>query len=537
MSFIPPFLVAVIAAGVGAITLKGDFVWDDRVFVLMKEAYWRFDLRAILLSPANGVEYLPVRDLSYALDFALWGAEPWGFHLTNVLLYALNVTAVFLVARDIQLGLDTNKHEHPIVLAAIATALIFATHPIHSEVVSFIICRNLLLCGLFFFLSYWFWLRRLKAQGTTAAGWYLLALGSFVLALFSKATAVTLPVLMILTVMLHPEARRTTLRNLMEVLPFAAISVAATFLFIWVGRQSNIIGSVPQATVTEKLAVSLQIPFFYLSKLLVPVGLCPEYDIIFPRSFADSWGFAVVVPVATLFFMSFLFRRRWFVAFFCAAWFLLALLPHLNLLPTHPVVADRYAYLSSFGFCLFAGHGLVCIGRWYSRSAAACAVMIIIVLGVLAVRQNTFWRTEKSLWSHTMEVAPRSVKAYTELARILFNEGRYELAIELAAEAQRIDPSNPEYDFQLGQLLLLEDNAFAAIEPLNVAVNRDPFFLEGFYHLGKAYERLGRHNEAVIAYNKLLASGGIDFGGYKELAREALRQLIPMVQGKKVNGG
>lgn len=69
------------------------------------------------------------------------------------------------------------------------------------------------------------------------------------------------------------------------------------------------------------------------------------------------------------------------------------------------------------------------------------------------------------------------------------------------------------------------DKAAAAIEPFSVAVNRDAAFLEGFYHLGKTYERLGHNEEAISTYNRLLASKGIDFGGYRELAREAIRRL------------
>src|SRR5512138_3095470 len=75
-------------------SLLNGFVWDDYFYMVNNRVYVDFDLARIWLSLANGVEYLPVRDMSYALDYAIWGNNPLGFHLANVVLYGIT-TVIF----------------------------------------------------------------------------------------------------------------------------------------------------------------------------------------------------------------------------------------------------------------------------------------------------------------------------------------------------------------------------------------------------------------------------------------------------------
>jgi hypothetical protein len=82
----PYCLLAVIAAVLFGNSLGHEFVWDDHIYLLNKPVYQSFNLRRMFFSLANDLEYLPVRDLSYAIDYAIWGRNPFGFHLTNLLL-------------------------------------------------------------------------------------------------------------------------------------------------------------------------------------------------------------------------------------------------------------------------------------------------------------------------------------------------------------------------------------------------------------------------------------------------------------------
>ncbi len=106
-------IILVCVASVFGSATGFDFVWDDRILLLGQDAYETFDLRRIFFSLANRVEYLPVRDLSYALDYALWGENPFGFHLTNLLLYLLNTACVYSITRQLMATLFAEERALP----------------------------------------------------------------------------------------------------------------------------------------------------------------------------------------------------------------------------------------------------------------------------------------------------------------------------------------------------------------------------------------------------------------------------------------
>ena len=137
-------------------TLSFEFVWDDLILLVDQGVYESASLPQLFLTPLNGLEYLPIRDLTYVINYKLWGWNPLGFHLTNLVLYFLNVWAVYgftMRLNETVLSTDKGVLDWKPPIAGLMVATIFATHPVHSEVVSFIHGRNVLLSGLFFFLA------------------------------------------------------------------------------------------------------------------------------------------------------------------------------------------------------------------------------------------------------------------------------------------------------------------------------------------------------------------------------------------------
>ena len=157
-------IILAFVVAVFGVSTHFEFVWDDHVLLIGHDVYASFDLGRIFFSLANQVEYLPIRDVSYAVDYALWGENPFGFHLTNLTLYFLNAVFVYLMTLRLTPLLFSAGREMPERKAggvALLTTLLFAVHPVHSEPLSFISCRNVLLSGLFSFMSCHFFLKHL----------------------------------------------------------------------------------------------------------------------------------------------------------------------------------------------------------------------------------------------------------------------------------------------------------------------------------------------------------------------------------------
>lgn len=495
-------LLALLTVAVFGTTLGFGFVWDDTIFVPDGQVYRSFDLAAMFFSlRANGLEYLPVRDVSYAIDCALWGKQAAGFHASNLLIYLLNVVAVYFLVRQLAalFSPEPEQTEQQGRLALVA-ALLFALHPLHSEVVSFITCRNTLLSGLFFFLACLAWLQLLQTSGTRHTAAYAATLLAFVLSLFSKANGIVLPlVLLCLTLLVKQRGDR---RRLLPLLPLFAGAGGAFFLFTAIARRTDVFLREPLGlNFGGKLLRAPQIPLFYLEKLLLPRHLSADYGIDhFAVTFASSRFAVGLLLLLLLAGAAWQLRKKTALASFAIAWFLITLLPVLNLLPTLPVVADRYAFLPSFGFCLLAAILLVRVPRSLLRAGL---VVLVALLGLLSWRQNRTWRDDKTLWQHTLEVSPRSANAAAELGRIyFFSEKNIPLAAEMYRRASEADPADPAFDIFQGHLAMMQHDYGAAIRAFGRATVRSNDNIEAVLNLGRAYEAAGRKDEAMMQYTR-----------------------------------
>src|SRR6266568_4744361 len=335
---IPILLLVVVVCAVFGNTLLNGFVWDDNIYLVGRRVYQDFDLGKIFLSPANGHEYQPLRDFTFALDYALWGERAIGFHLTNVLLYLANIIAVYYLTRRL-VPLVTDKEQGDdsgFDLTALCAALLFAVHPIHCEAASWIMSRNALLSGLFFFSSCCCYLAYLQGKRATA-GIYIAALLFFLCALLSKATSITLPFVLLLFAAFNRKERGWM--KLTNLAPFFALSLGFFFVFRNIGVQTRVIDSgsaaVNAAGFASRIATAVQITWFYLWKLCVPLGFAPEYDVLFSGSLAAPAVLAALTGSLVLLVVAWRIRAIFPELMFCLGWVSATLLPVLNLLPTN----------------------------------------------------------------------------------------------------------------------------------------------------------------------------------------------------------
>jgi tetratricopeptide (TPR) repeat protein len=518
------FIVIVIVFGN---SLFFDFVYDDRALLLGIDVYEEFKLKDILFSPGNGLEYLPVRDISYAVDYLLWGANPKGFHFTNIVLYILNALFVYLVTVKWTAVLSrgaTNKVDVRPHMTAFYVTLLFAVHPIHSEVVSFISCRNVLLSGLFFFMSCYFFLKCMEHETGGKTRYYILSLVCFLLALFSKATSIILPFILLLIVISAKEFNRKTIPFL---LPYFVMSGGAFFLFKHIAHTSNLISMMVFGafSVMSKLAVSMQIPFFYLSKLVIPHNFSAEYSVAFSRSMGDIAVIASVLVLMAIMCVGILLRKKRPEILYCFLWFMLALLPVMNIFTTSTVVADRYVYLPSYAFFYLL---TVLLFRTFSDDRRKWAVVLIAIVvtawSFLAIERNFVWHTEKTLWEDTINVSPTSYKAYHNLGDIYFKAGNYDKAFNIFNRLKELDPSSIVADYYRGKQLFNISDYPGAIDVLDKAlVKRESMEIRDL--LGQSYESMGDTEKAMESYMKVLESKETDINGRRDLARDSLTRL------------
>jgi tetratricopeptide (TPR) repeat protein len=357
--------------------------------------------------------YLPFYGLSYWVD-GLFGADhahTFLFHLQNVLWHAATSYLVFLL-----LGILV-RHRW----AALLGALLFAVHPLHVESVAWIAGRKELLSGFFLFLA---WLFALKAE-ERSRGWFLAAaLAAFLVACFSKASAVVLPVLLLATALLLPRYAGRRREAALATWPFFAVAVVPVIVHLAVGFSVGVVVSESRPLDARLLAwVASWGASVY--RTVLPFDLSIDY----PEARAPGAGALVLAGLLLLGALAAFLaaRRRAPVVAFGIAAFFVALLPFNNVFPaTEVLAADRYLYLSLFGAAAVAAWAV----RSWRRGTAVLAVVVLLCTG-LSVASGSRFRSDEELWTRTIAARDASALAY-------FNRGA--ARVNLARTATPRDP-------------------------------------------------------------------------------------------------
>jgi Flp pilus assembly protein TadD len=488
--------------------LGGQFLnWDDDINFLGNQGFrglgWA-QLRWMWTEPLMG-HYIPLTWMSLGLNYTLGGMNPWGYHLGNMLIHAMNAVVFYFVARRLLIAGGFSSGP-PLLWSASFAALLFGVHPLRAESVAWVTERRDLLCGLFFLLAILAYLISLDAGARRR--WRLVSVAAFGAALLCKAQAVPLPVALLI-LDLYPFrrlAREGWRRLLMEKLPYLALSL--------IGGTVAIIAVKSGASFTEyahygpgaRLAMTAYGIVFYPWKWMWPTGLSPLYEL--PVRIAPlSWRFllpliAVVLVTGVLVGA----RRQWPAGL--AAWTYSAIMVLPVIGPLHAgnqLAHDRYSYLSGLGFAVLAGAGLA----WVLRAAArgtlrpliahvglTGAALVLLGLGSATWVQASAWRDSESLWSWAVEVDPQCAICFNNLGLAFNNLG---LARE-AEDALRRSVAIREHARtrnNLGAMLHAQGRPDEAEREYQRALHLNPGLWMVLANLGELYATQGRYEEAL----------------------------------------
>src|SRR5213080_3773079 len=485
-----PVLIALVTVAAFLPALQNQFVsWDDDENFLDNPHY-----RGLGWSPLRWMwtthqgHYIPLTWMTLGLDYLLWGMNPFGYHLTSLLLHTANAAVFFFVVRRIlTLALPSpSERGHALAVSAGFAALVFAIHPLRVESVAWVTERRDVLSGLFYLLTILVYLRACE-QGARGRGWYWLSVAVFGCALLSKSMVVNLPVvLLILDV--YPLRRlggavgwwsEPTRRVYVEKIPFVLLAAAASAIALWAQLSHDTMVSVVQLSALGRLAVSVYGLSFYLWKTVAPVNLSPLYELppaVNPWAppFIVSYGVVVAITAIVL-----ALRRR--VPGLPAAWlaYVVVLLPVLGIFQSGPqIAADRYTYLAGLGWAILAGAGLLSCWRSSRRSKTGTpatwlltgiALCVVVGLGVLTWNQAKVWRDSERLWAHTLAIDPDSPLAQNNFGYELYRQGKLAEAIEHYRQALQIKPDYALTHTNLGLALIRQGKLAEAFEHLQQA--------------------------------------------------------------------
>ncbi len=452
-------------------TLQNGFLplgFDDGLILdtpAIRALMWE-NLRS-LLTEFNRVNYIPVTMISFAVHYSVWGLDPFGYHLSNVLLHTVTAMLVFVFLSRIA----------PAAGAALLATLLFALHPVHVQTVSLAVERKTLLSGAFCLLTLVAY-QRWKDSGRR---WYYTAsVLAFVVAALSKAMAVSLPPVLLL----YDYAFVGGPVRWREKVPFFGLAVAVSYAAVAGHAHEGALIPPHGGTVFSHVLAVGRATLEYVTSLFVPLGLSPVY--YYPRTtvYGPLNFLAVAVIVFVCAYVT-VHRRRFGWSFFCLSWFVLMLLPESNVVPLAQLRADRYLYLPAVAFALWTAVGIERLptsvahgGRWHRPThwlgfAAAAA------FGVITFTSAGVWRDNVSAWTRVVERHPWCAVAHAMLGRAYYAQQDYAGAERAFRQALRFEIAPPEAHLYLGKVYAAHGLAEPAAMHLRRYVELAPTDPEG----------------------------------------------------------
>ena len=450
----------------------------------------------------------PLTSLSFLLDSQLFGLNPAGYHVTNVLLHIVNSLLLFAV-----LQFMTAAYWRSALVAAL-----FAVHPLHVEPVAWISQRKDVLSACFALLTIWSYAAYVKRS---TARWYLLALVFLVLGLAAKPMLVTLPFVLLLLDYWPLHRSRIVPRRLnmllIEKIPMFALSAMVCVITFTKQQASGAMGPGQSIPLMLRLANGAVSYVRYLGKMFVPTNLSVMYPHPnLPGGTAwTTWQIAIAFVILLLITIVVLMATSRRYALVGWLWYLGTLVPVIGLVQVgRQAMADRYSYLPLIGpFILIVWAATDLINRWPRRVAlrvrlaATVSTLVLVVYASAAFIQTRYWRNSISLYTQSLRATATSLTLHNNLGMVYQLRGKFTDAEHYFRQGLDIDPQYNNARYNLANLLTQQGKYDEAIWNYTHILKRIPDHAPARTNLGATLYTIGRFDEAIEQLGHALELG------------------------------
>jgi Tfp pilus assembly protein PilF len=459
----------------------------------------------------------PLTWISHMLDCELYGLNPEGHHLTNVLFHMANAILLFVVLRWMTGAIWRSG----------LVAALFALHPLHVESVAWVAERKDVLSTFFWMLTMVAYVHYVNRPGGKR---YLLVLITFALGLMAKPMLVTLPFVLLLldywplnrfkpravtgSVEDQPLGFRNSgddkspiLKAVMEKTPLFLMSLFSCVVTVMAQQGAGAISTLQIVPFKLRIANGLVSVVAYMGKMIWPQDLAVFYP--HPVSDLQIWK-----PVVAGLFLLILSTVALWVAQRCRyvlvgwLWYLGTLVPVIGLVQVgEQAMADRYTYVPLIGLFIVVVWGFADLVKgWRSRRWVVSVSAAVMVLTLMAGSwlQVTHWKNSIKLFKHALDVTTNNYVAHYTLGNALALQGNLTGSVSHYNKALQIHPNFAEAHNNLGNALALQGNLTGAISHYNKALQINPDHAEAHRNLAVGLDRQGRHQEAIQHYAEVL---------------------------------
>lgn len=487
----------------------------------------------------------PLTYLTFTLNYHFGQLNTFGYHLFNILIHIFNSILIFLLTKKILFY----TYKEATDIFPLFVALLFAAHPVNTNVVTYIFARSGSLATMFYFLSLLFFIKTFEGKKRV----YIFSLLFCVLSFLSKPIAVTFPAIVLIFdyIFLADYKIQRIIEKKYYHIPFWAILIGyLLFRYFYLGGIGDIETNVStEISRSAYLITQTNIIVRYLKLLIIPIGFSIDHSINLAKTIFE---FRILLPIfliAGMFLLtwrSYKKKTGWSkINIFCVLWFFITLSPTSSFFPTTSYMDEKRMYLSGFGvylpivllyFWVFC-RGITCSKK--SKQILLCLMAVhISFLGITTWKRNNLYNKPLYLWqdavskyptnarahanlgflyqkqkeyskaireyNKALEINPKYSEVYNHLGVIYYINKDYRRAIQEFKKEIEINPENAKTHNKLASLHYYLNEYDKAIQEYQKAVKINPNYTEAHKNLGFLYQKRGEYNKAIREYNKVL---------------------------------
>lgn len=556
--FVHILLIAALGFFVYSNTFHGSFHWDDFPQIANNPVIKTLDN---FVSNSKGYRFNPRRFIGYltfALNYYADGGSVIGYHVVNLAIHLINSLILYflvlLTFKTPNMRRSASATGPPPILIALFSALLFVSHPVQTEAVTYIVQRLASLAAMFYLLSLLMYIEgRLKlneAEGKRnadkfafrdimpAVPYALCSLLFAVLAMKTKETAFTLPFVIILYEFTF--FRSSPKKKLLFLLPVLLTLVIIPLSVLHSGRSlGELLSDVTHQTRVQTsmsrwdyLMTEVSVVATYVRLLFFPVNQNLDYDYPHYQSLlAPQVLFPFLFLLAVFGLGVYLFIKGkehgqniaageaageeletkpyapyYRLVSFGIFWFFITLSVESSLIPIVDVIFEHRVYLPSVGFFvgLTAGAFIMADRLKKEKALKAALVLVLLAFSVMTYSRNKVWKNETSLWEDVVVKSPDKARPHSNLGYFYMEDGRLDKAEKHLQAALRLKPDYVEALTSLGNVYLMEGRRDEALRELKTALKLNPKYTEAHINLGNLYSAEGRLDEALGEYETVL---------------------------------
>jgi protein O-mannosyl-transferase len=475
---------------------------------------------------------------SFAMNYHFHRFDVWGYHLVNLILHVFSGILVFLVAKAL-FSLEFEGESPPdklkVNLLSFLSALIFVSHPIQVNTVTYIAQRHEGLASFFYLLSLFLFISGAFKKGRRKILLFLGAGGAFLCSIFSKETGFTLPV----TVMLFDfificKNKKDKLKRLKIYLPLSLILAIYVLFFLRGGVLYLLLGKSGGSIISpwHYLLTQANVIIQYFKLLLLPLPQSLNFDHDFPL-----WKSLFEYPtLLSAFFLlllialgAFLIHKKRLIAF-SILFFFVVLTPSSSVFPLSDFMVEYRLYVPLFSYGLIVAIGFNYLYQFLIRRhskkmafgiVSSVSILLISFYSVLTIERNYVFKDDLTLWADAAKKSPNKLRVHHNLGKAYFERGRIdqaiqegEIALRLSANLRRKESVKFVLNL-LGGAYFMKGEPDTALRMFQRAIESDPKFAAPYYNLS-CLSATRKEKEKAIAYLRKAIS--LD-QKYKEKAR------------------